>query len=1277
MLRDADAALICADNQVGARWNWGMRMRSPDISTAEPVPLEGSAASASRGLSLRLRLVLLVLADVIPLLLFILGYQYVEYLRDVHTTGQRTLELARSMSLLVDAELQVRIAALQALAVSRAVESGDFQTFRERAAEVIAHQFPGANIVLLRQDGQQVMNTLLPPGEPLPVRQNMESTRTVFTTGRPAVSNLYPGAVGQRLVAAIDVPVEDRNGKVAYVLSMNPELDTFADVILRQRLPSTWLSGVYDGNGIIIVRVPHGAEYVGQAASATTVRHLITEREGIHDSTSLEGIPTLVVFSRTERFGWEVAIGVPRAELTGAAWMRAMRTLEAGSVLLALSLVLALYAARRIAGPIGSLRRLAAATDHDTPLHLAPTGLRDIDEVAQALTSADEGRRRSRDAEAVLRDGIDAIPEGFVIYDDDDRLVMCNESYRRLFSGIAEHLVPGARLADLWRAVLSRGSYPAAHGREEDWIAERIREHRALGDGVEQQVEGGQWILIRNRRLSNGRVAGLRIDITARKMAEQAVGKSEERFRLVVEAVPAAIVAFDAAGVIELVNVQAERMFGYDRAELLGRPVELLLAESSRTDHPEERNAFFADPRARSIGAGRKLFCRRRDGAEFPVDIGMSPMEAADGMKALVSIVDTTVRREADRIQSYYAAIVESSADAIIAKDLNTLVTSWNKSAELMFGWSASEIVGKPITRIIPPDRLDEEGVILAQVHAGHGIDHFETFRLHKDGTAFPVSLTISPIRGPDGNIIGASKIVRDISERTRMGEHLRASEDRFRSIFSAVGEGVFIVSAADGTFTEINEAGCVMFGYAVDELIGSDLVALSSGDAPYTRRDAAERIEQATSGNPQRFSWHCRAKDGHLFWAEISVRSALIGGHQALLAIVLDTTGRLAIEAQLRQAQKMEAIGNLSGGMAHDFNNMLGVIIGSLDLAGPLVSDHHDVSELVEEALNAALSGAALTQRLLAFARKQSLRPERIAPNKLIYGIVQLLRRTLGENIEIVLDLADDLWPAIADSAQLEASLTNLATNARDAMPNGGRLSISTFNQSLDADYAAANVEAKAGDFVSITVSDSGTGMTQAIVQHIFEPFYTTKEPGKGTGLGLSMVFGFIKQSGGHIDVYSELGVGTTFRLYLPRAATASVEAATQPPTPLPRGAGESILVVEDNPQLRQVVMRQLTGLGYKPIEADGPAAAIAILERGGIDLLFTDVVMPGPLNGIGLVRQVIERWPAVRVALTSGFAGSRFDDLVDARGAAVQLLSKPYRVESLAQVLRQVLDC
>jgi signal transduction histidine kinase len=383
----------------------------------------------------------------------------------------------------------------------------------------------------------------------------------------------------------------------------------------------------------------------------------------------------------------------------------------------------------------------------------------------------------------------------------------------------------------------------------------------------------------------------------------------------------------------------------------------------------------------------------------------------------------------------------------------------------------------------------------------------------------------------------------------------------------------------------------------------------------------------------------------------------------------------RRRVEEALRQSQKMEAIGSLSGGMAHDFNNLLGVIIANLDLAKEEAGDNDDVQELVGEALTAALRGADLTQRLLAFARRQPLRPSQIDINQLVKSTAGLLQRVLGEDIEISLDLADGVWPVTADPAQLEASLTNLATNARDAMPKGGHVFMTTANRRLDADYAAMHAEVTPGEFAMIEVRDTGTGMPPEIASQIFEPFFTTKEQGKGTGLGLSMVFGFIKQSGGHITVKSEPGAGTTFQLYLPRATTMpTVDDTLKPRRAAERGGGETILVVEDNPAMRRVVTRQLRELGYNVLESDRAAAALDVLQREHVDLLFTDIVTPGKLDGVELAHLVRERWPTLKVVLTSGFPQARIDETGELL-AGLQLLSKPYRREDLAATLRRAL--
>jgi nitrogen-specific signal transduction histidine kinase/ActR/RegA family two-component response regulator len=388
--------------------------------------------------------------------------------------------------------------------------------------------------------------------------------------------------------------------------------------------------------------------------------------------------------------------------------------------------------------------------------------------------------------------------------------------------------------------------------------------------------------------------------------------------------------------------------------------------------------------------------------------------------------------------------------------------------------------------------------------------------------------------------------------------------------------------------------------------------------------------------------------------------------------------TERIAAEERLRRSQQIEALGQLTGGMAHDFNNLLGIIIGNLDLLRSGPKDRVDAAELTDEALDAALRGADLIRRLLAFARRQPLQPQRIAINDLVAGIVNLLSRTLGEQVETRLQLAPDLWQTVVDPAQLESAVTNLATNARDAMPKGGRLTIATSNRQLDEHYAAQYAGVTAGDYVAIEVTDTGIGMPPEVVSRVFEPFFTTKQLGKGTGLGLSMVFGFIKQSGGHINVYSEPGKGTTFRLYLRRAEgeiamSDHVAATVQPPA---HRGGETVVLAEDNEKMRTVAARQLTDLGYRVLEAKDASEALGLLMTAQpVQLLFTDIVMPGGMDGMDLAREAVTRHPDLKVLLTSGFHEARLDrDELPVRH--MRLLSKPYRKQELARVIREVLD-
>ncbi len=511
---------------------------------------------------------------------------------------------------------------------------------------------------------------------------------------------------------------------------------------------------------------------------------------------------------------------------------------------------------------------------------------------------------------------------------------------------------------------------------------------------------------------------------------------------------------------------------------------------------------------------------------------------------------------------------------------------------------------------------------------------------------------------------------------RRALEEELQESESRYRAIFETAVDAI-IVSDQHGIIQEFSKAAERMTGYSAAEVIGRNMRVL----LPEALRREPER-------QTARYLWTARElevcrKDGTVFPAHLSIAEWWSGGYRHFTGILRDLTShkqeqleRTKLEAQLHQAQKMEAIGNLTGGMAHDFNNMLGVIIGNVDLLRDLRKNDTDVDELTREALDAAFRGADLTRRLLAFARRQPLRPQRVDVNDLISGITRLLSRTLGEDIEISLELSAEAWPITADPAQLEASLTNLATNARDAMPGGGRLVIMTGNRSLDADYAAQHPEVEAGGYVMVEVSDTGTGMTQEVINRIFEPFFTTKSRDKGTGLGLSMVFGFIKQSGGHLSVYSEPGIGTTFRLFLPRMTEELRTVETNIVVPLVHGNGETVLVVEDNAALRRVVARQLGELGYRVVEAEDAAAGLRLMERYSVDLLLTDVVMPGGTDGRELARRARQRWPDIKVVFTSGFSETRLNSRAGPIASCTPLLSKPYRKEELASAAREALD-
>ena len=395
-------------------------------------------------------------------------------------------------------------------------------------------------------------------------------------------------------------------------------------------------------------------------------------------------------------------------------------------------------------------------------------------------------------------------------------------------------------------------------------------------------------------------------------------------------------------------------------------------------------------------------------------------------------------------------------------------------------------------------------------------------------------------------------------------------------------------------------------------------------------------------------------------------------------MRIVVDITERKQIENQLRQIQKMEAIGHLTGGLAHDFNNLLSVIMINVQLVANRLHADKGASEMILAAINATVRGAELTKRLLAFSRQQALDPEDIDVDAVVAEMGSLLRRTIGERIEIETVGTEDLWPTRIDRTQLESALLNLALNARDAMPSGGTLTIETSNVRIEEAYSALNAGMKPGEYVMLAVSDNGIGMPSEVLQSAFEPFFTTKESGAGTGLGLSMVYGFVKQSNGYIKLYSEESLGTTVKIYFPKGRQTAVPSrAPGDETPaVPKRGGERILVVEDQPDVRKSVVALLEDLGYRLVQAENGADALTMIEEfPKIDLILSDVVMPGNVDGPTLARLTRERYPAIKVLLMSGYTQKMLsrEALLE---HGIEVIAKPFQNRDFANKIREVLD-
>jgi PAS domain S-box-containing protein len=678
-------------------------------------------------------------------------------------------------------------------------------------------------------------------------------------------------------------------------------------------------------------------------------------------------------------------------------------------------------------------------------------------------------------------------------------------------------------------------------------VVDHFETVRLRKDGKEVQIE----LTVSPIRDALERIVGASTigrDISVRKAAEKHLVQMEARYRGLLEAAPDAMVVVNHGGEIVLLNVQAEKQFGYRRDELVGQKVKNIIPRGFAERLLMHGTGTPGDPVVPQMGTGIELHGRRKDGSEFPIEIMLSPLDTVDGILITAAIRNIAERKLRENDLSRLAAVVESSQDAIVSLTSLGIIRTWNRGAERIFGYSAEEATGRSILFLSPPDRSAEGSTLLERVARADRIEHFETIRVKKDGTQIHVALTFSPIKDSDGRVVGVSSVARDVTESKHM-------------------------------------------------------------------------------------------------------------------------------EAMLRQSQKMEAVGQLAGGVAHDFNNLLGVILGYTGLMLDRLGLDDPQRKSIEEIQKAGDRAALLTRQLLAFSRKQVLQPKVIDLNAVVAGAEKLLQRLIGENIELRAVLNPELCRVKADPGQIEQIIMNLAVNARDAMPSGGKLTIETSNMEFDEAYTAQHPSTRTGPHVMLAVTDTGCGMDAETKAHMFEPFFTTKEFGKGTGLGLSTVYGIVKQSGGSVWVYTEPGLGTSFKIYL-----ACVDAVPEIEPPNDKvmnvvAGSQTILIVEDDPALLQVTHRSLEEVGYAILEARSSKEAIDISEShtGPIHLMVTDVVLPG-MSGVKLAAYLSAQRPEMKVLYVSGYT----NDTVFHHGVlepGLAFLQKPFSARTLARRVGEVL--
>jgi PAS domain S-box-containing protein len=779
-------------------------------------------------------------------------------------------------------------------------------------------------------------------------------------------------------------------------------------------------------------------------------------------------------------------------------------------------------------------------------------------------------------------------------------------------------------------------------------------------------------------------VAGGAFDITKRKKAEVHLAQMEGRYRGLLEAAPDGMVVVDDAGEIVLLNAQAENQFGYRRDELLGQRVTNIIPVGFAERLKLDGTRTAAEALAQQIGTGIELIGLRKDGSKFPIEIMLSPLESPEGILVTAAIRDITVRKDAEKhlaeMEGRYRGLMEAAPDGMVVVNQAGEIVILNARAEGQFGYRRDELLGQKVTNIIPTgfaERLIADGTRTAaealEQQIGTGI---ELYGQRKDGTEFPIEIMLSPLASPEGILVTAA--IRDITIRKDAERHLAQMEGKYRGLMEAAPDGMVVVNTY-GEIVLLNARAESQFGYRRDELLGRKVKSIiPEGFAERLVADALRTTAEALAQQiGTGIELNGRRRDGTEFPIEIMLSPLDSPEGILVTAAIRDISERKQLARQLHQSQKMEAVGQLTGGIAHDFNNLLGVITGNLDLLERLVPDNLQAIKRVQTAQKAAARGADITRRLLVFSSNEELKPSMVLLGDSIQNMIELASHGLGPNIKITTRIDESVPRIFIDPAGLESALLNLVVNARDAMPKGGSILIASHVQTLDESHPAVHTgDLKPGNYVCIAVTDSGQGMSRQTMERIFEPFFTTKPRDKGTGLGLAMVWGFVRQSGGTVRVYSEVDHGTTVSFYLPLTEDFLHPVAADTPKASIAQFDCTVLVVDDEVDLLEIATAYLAEMGFTSCEAKDGASALDILaQRPDIDLMVTDIVMPGGMNGVELVQKARVLYPNLKIIYSSGFPAEalaeRSMSLVDG-----PLLHKPYQRGEFAAIIHRVMD-